>query len=127
VLRTQGQPTFVRLFPNDYHQAAAMAQLATELGCRALMVLHDDGVYGLTIAEGLRHAAVAAGMELAGYGHWHSSVAPFNGAAHPDGLTLRGVYSSDSAHALRERIRTLVAARVIAADGFLLPGVSPPC
>jgi ABC-type branched-subunit amino acid transport system substrate-binding protein len=61
----------VRLFPNDFHQAAALVQVAISLGVQRPFILHVDAPYGLAIYEGFGRAASAAGLNLSGVGSGH--------------------------------------------------------
>ena len=60
----------MRLFPNDFHQAAALAQVAAALELHRLAVLHDGAPYGLALAEGFRRAAGVADLSVSSYQAW---------------------------------------------------------
>jgi branched-chain amino acid transport system substrate-binding protein len=118
-----GRRTYVRLFPNDFHQAAALAQTAAVLGVRRAFVLHDGAPYGLAIAEGFRRAAPVAGLALAGVELWEGDVFERVEASEADGVVLCGVIGHRAQHLLREKVRRLgpnsASVKLLAPDGFL--------
>ena len=118
-----GPRTYVRLFPNDFHQAAALAQVAVALDVHRPFILHDDAPYGLAIAEGFRRAAAAAGLTVAGVSHWHADGLDRVAAASADAVLLCGVLDDHSHQLIRQKVSLLGpntgAVKLLAADGFL--------
>jgi branched-chain amino acid transport system substrate-binding protein len=66
-----GRRSYLRVFPTDDLQGAALAMLARERGRRAVFVL-DDGEpgYGELMADGFATAAGRLGLRVAGRAHW---------------------------------------------------------
>jgi branched-chain amino acid transport system substrate-binding protein len=117
-----GPRTFVRLFPNDFHQAAALVQLARSLGVQRPFVLHDDAPYGLAIYEGFRRAATAAGLELAGFGSWHRGGLEQVARVGADAVVLSGVLDEHAHRVISEKVRVLgpnTEVKLLGADAFV--------
>ena len=62
--RPSGDPTFVRLVPNDLLQARAAAQWAEELKFSSVAVASDGTPFGELLAEEFKRAAEAAGVQV---------------------------------------------------------------
>src|SRR5262245_8561496 len=102
-----GPRTYVRLFPNDFHQAAALVQVAMSLGVKRPFILNDEAPYGLAVSEGFSRAASAAGMHLAGVGAWHRDGLERVASAGADALVLCGVLDRHAHQVIRDKVRRL--------------------
>ncbi len=72
-LYPDGRRTFLRVFPTDAHQAAALALLARSLGRAPVYVLDDgDDAYGRVLAAQFARSARAEGLPLAGHASWNA-------------------------------------------------------
>ena len=72
-LYPDGRRTFLRVFPTDSHQAAALALLARRLGRTPVFVLDDgDNEYGRVLAAQFARSARALGLPLAGRSSWNA-------------------------------------------------------
>ena len=65
-----GTRNYVRIFPADHAQAAALAVLADELALESVYLLHDGPEYGQAMATMFRKAAGSLGLEIAGSRRW---------------------------------------------------------
>ena len=120
---SHGPRTYVRLFPNDFHQAAALAQVAVSLDIRRPFILHDTTPYGLALAEGFRRAASAAGLAVAGVGNWRAGGLQQVAVASADAVLLCGAVDDVAHQLIRDKVSRLGpnagAVKLLAADGFL--------
>ena len=74
-----GRRNYVRVFPTDDLQGAALALLARRQGHRRVYVL-DDGEpgYGVLLANGFEQAARRLGLTVAGRGSWDPSASEYD-------------------------------------------------
>jgi branched-chain amino acid transport system substrate-binding protein len=149
-----GRRAYLRVFPNDHHQAAAIAQLLAAGGVTAPYVLHDGEAYGRSIAEALVRTAPVAGLRLAGLQIWNDEEDDAEtalgriGVSRADALVLCGVPHTGTRELVTRKLellgpndgRVLVVgtdafteiADLPAADGMrvvapgLRPGAFPP-
>jgi branched-chain amino acid transport system substrate-binding protein len=123
-----GRPTFLRVFPNDLHQGAAIVQHARELGARSLFALLDGEIYGRSIAAGVTRAAPAAGVAVTGLEAWdpeagdHVALLERVVASGAEAVVLAGVLEDDGAGLLRDAATVMASRRlpILAGDGFLI-------
>jgi DNA-binding SARP family transcriptional activator/ABC-type branched-subunit amino acid transport system substrate-binding protein len=70
-LYPSGRRNFLRVYPADDHQVAALAQLAKRLGRAPVYVLDDgDDEYGRLFADQFEHSAEALGLPIAARASW---------------------------------------------------------
>ena len=122
-----GMRNYLRVYPPTDAQAAALAQLAQELGLRRVFVLEDQasGSYGYDLAELFEQAAGQLGVGLAGRRRWDAEAESYRvvaqrvAAADPDGVLLSG-YVYSNAGRLIEDLRAELGPDVVllAPDGF---------
>ena len=122
-----GRRNFLRVYPTDEHQVAALAMLAKRLGRAPVYVLDDgDDEYGRLFATQFERSARALDLQVAGRGSWNPAarsqlrlaerVARTRAAA----VFLGGRLDTGGAavvRALRERLGDRVV--LLAPDGFL--------
>jgi ABC-type branched-subunit amino acid transport system substrate-binding protein len=117
-----GPRTYVRLFPSDFHQAAALVQVGMSLGVRRPFILHDDHPYGVAIYQAFSRAALAAGLKLGGVAAWHGDGLEQVVRASADALVLCGLFDGHAHQLIHEKVRRLGPnneVKLLGADGFL--------
>jgi branched-chain amino acid transport system substrate-binding protein len=117
---------FLRVFPTDQHQVAALALLAKRLGRAPVYVLDDgDEPYGVLFADQFERSARALGIPIAGRATWNPGRRSQRGLAErvararPEAVFLGGRVDSGGpavVRALRRRLGGDVA--LLAPDGF---------
>jgi YVTN family beta-propeller protein len=122
-----GVRNFLRVYPPDDAQAAALAELARDVGLRRVFVLEDasPGGYAYDFAELFEQAAGGLGVEIAGRRRWDAQAESYRvlaqqvAAANPDAVLLSG-YVYSNAGRLVEDLRTALGPDVplLAPDGF---------
>ena len=125
-LYPSGRRNFLRVFPADDHQVAALALLAKRLGATPVYVLDDgDDEYGRLFAGQFERSARALGLPLAGQATWRPGAARYDALAErvarasPGAVFLGGRLDTSGAavlEALRDRLGGRVA--MLAPDGF---------
>ena len=119
---THGPRTYVRLFPNDFHQAAALVQVAQSLGVRRPFVVHDNAPYGLALSVGFSRAAVSAGLHLAGSESGSTDALDHVARHDADALVWCGVLDPQFRALIEEKPRRFGAndeLKLLGADGLL--------
>jgi DNA-binding SARP family transcriptional activator/ABC-type branched-subunit amino acid transport system substrate-binding protein len=114
-----GRRTFLRVFPTDEHQIAALALLAKRLGRPRVYVLDDgDDEYGRIAAAQFERSARAIGLAVVGRGSWdparrsQRAVAQRVASARPQAVFVGGRLDTGAAkvvQALRDRLGASVA------------------
>ena len=66
--RPTGRVNFTRVVPADDFQAARSAEWANEMGVKKVYILHDNEVYGKSIADFFRDRCRELKMEVIGFG-----------------------------------------------------------
>ena len=117
---------FLRVFPTDQHQVAALALLAKRLGREPVYVLDDgDDEYGRLFADQFERSARALGLPVAGRASWNpalrsqQALAERVARARPQAVFLGGRVDTGGpavVRALRRRLGDHVA--LLAPDGF---------
>lgn len=117
---------FLRVFPTDQHQVAALGLLAKRLGRTRIYVLDDgDGEYGRLAADQFVRSARSLGLRIAGRARWspgsgsQRALAEHVARARPQAVFLGGRVESGGpavVRALRSRLGDRVA--LLAPDGF---------
>jgi branched-chain amino acid transport system substrate-binding protein len=121
-----GERTFLRVFPTDGHQVAALALLAQRLARAPVFVLDDgEDEYGRVLAAQFERSARALGLPVAGRASWSAGArtqAPLAERVARSGaraVFLGGLLDTGGpavVRALRERLEPDVA--LLAPDGF---------
>jgi ABC-type branched-subunit amino acid transport system substrate-binding protein len=124
-----GRPAFVRVFPNDHHQAAAICQLLASGGRTTPYVLHDGEPYGRSIADALVRTAAVSGLGLAGLEVWSRDRENAEAALRrvtvsgADALILAGVPVDGTAELVEAKLELLGphdgGVPLVAADAFV--------
>jgi hypothetical protein len=127
LLYPTGQRNYLRVYPTDDMQAAALATLARDtLGARTVYVVHDgEDAYGEIVAAYMRRAAANAGLDLAGTARWDPQAKTYDdlagkvAAAGPDAVLVSGLLDSNGA-AVVSAIRAALGPDVpiLVPDGF---------
>ncbi len=122
-----GKRTFVRLFPNDYHESVALVELVAGSNLERPCVLHDGEVYGRAVAEGFQRAAPVAGVRIVGSESWRDvpEVSGRLAAAGADSLVMCGAKGNHSVRLLLEAAGALGGAHLFCADAFMARSLSP--
>ncbi len=121
-----GRRNYLRVFPTDDLQGAALALLARDRGRRRVFVL-DDGEpgYGVLMATGFATAARRLGLRVTGRATWdphassYAALADRVAAARPQAVFVGGLLDSNAAQvirALRKRLGSGVD--LLAPDGL---------
>ena len=123
-----GQRNFLRVFPADDHQVAALALLAKRLRRAPVYVLDDgDDEYGRLFASQFEHSASALGLPIAGRASWipgareYGRLAARVARSRPRAVFLGGQLDTSGAavvRALRDQLGDRVA--------ILVPSAFPP-
>ena len=125
-LYPSGERNFVRIATADHVAAAALVQLADELGSTRVFVLWDrDDPNLVGFPAGMRTAVAGRGLRLAGAVGWNPDARSFDGLAReiastrPDAVLLAGA-APPRAGALIRRLRARLGRgpALIASDGF---------
>jgi branched-chain amino acid transport system substrate-binding protein len=121
-----GRRNFLRVFPTDEHQIAALALLAKRLRRAPIYVLDDgDDEYGRLVAAQFERSARALGLPIAGRASWNPGarsqhrLAERVARARPQAVFLGGMLDSggpEVVRALRDQLGDRVA--ILAPDGF---------
>jgi branched-chain amino acid transport system substrate-binding protein len=119
-----GRRSFLRVYPTDDLQGAALAELARDRGRRRAFVL-DDGEpgYGRLMATGFRHAAQRLGLEIAGRATWdpgarsYAALARRVAASGADAVFVGGLLDSNAAAVIRA-VRAETDADVLGPEGL---------
>jgi DNA-binding SARP family transcriptional activator/ABC-type branched-subunit amino acid transport system substrate-binding protein len=121
-----GRRTFLRVFPTDEHQIAALALLAKRLGRPRVYVLDDgDDEYGRLAATQFQRSARALGLAVVGRASWDQAkrsqrtIAERVAGARPQAVFVGGRLDTGAAaivKALRDRLGGDLA--VLAPDGL---------
>ena len=121
---TTGKRTFVRVAPKDTVQGAALATLMKEDGCRKLQVLDDKEVYGAGLAQNVRSAAEALGLEIADHQSIDKTAANFRSLAARgadagvDCMVYAGITANNAVQLFKDFAAAVPDARLYGADGI---------
>ena len=121
-----GRRNYVRVFPTDDLQGAALALLARDAGRRRVFVLTDGQPgYGALMALGFETAAGRLGLTIAGKATWdpgakgYAALADRVAAARPAAVFLGGLLDTNGARVARDlRARLGPSVALLAPDGF---------
>lgn len=120
-----GVRNYVRIYPSDDLQGAAMAEFARRQGLKRVYVVDDNG-YGKTTTASFRRAAQHLGVRIAGSSSWDPGAADYGRLAERiarskvDGVYASGLIDSNGGaviRAMRQRLGMRVA--ILASNGFL--------
>jgi branched-chain amino acid transport system substrate-binding protein len=121
-----GERNYLRVYPTDDLQGAALALLARERGRSRVFVL-DDGEpgYGALMAAGFATAARRVGLEIAGRARWTPAAARYGrlatrvAASRPQAVFVGGLLDSGAARVVRALRRELGSGvDLLAPDGL---------
>ena len=121
-----GRRNYVRVFPTDDLQGAALALLARDAGRKRVFVLTDGNPgYGALMALGFETAAGRLGLTIAGKAAWdpgakaYAALADRVAAARPAAVFLGGLLDTNGARVARDlRARLGPSVALLAPDGF---------
>lgn len=126
LLYPTGRRNYLRVFPTDDLQGAALALLARDRGRKDVYVL-DDGEpgYGLLLASGFAVAAQRLGLELAGRATWDPQARSYDqlarriAASEADAVFVGGLLDTNAAQVIRDlRARLPASVDVLGPDGL---------
>ena len=121
-----GRRNYVRVYPTDDLQGAALALFARDRGHRRVVVL-DDGEpgYGVLMARGFETAARRLGLTIAGRARWRPTARGYAGladrvaGARPGAVFLGGLLDTNGARVVRAlRARLGPSVDLLLPDGF---------
>jgi DNA-binding SARP family transcriptional activator/ABC-type branched-subunit amino acid transport system substrate-binding protein len=121
-----GTRNYVRVFPTDDIQAAALAVFARSLG-RTRVALVDDGdpTYGAALASAFERAARRLGLDIVVRAHWAPEARSYRGLAarvartRADVVVLSGLLDNNGAKVVGDlRVRLGRQVPLLATDGF---------
>jgi branched-chain amino acid transport system substrate-binding protein len=118
-----GRRTFVRVAPKDTVQGGALATLMHEDGCRRVQIINDREVYGSGLAENIRTAAEALGLEIAGNQAMDKTAANYRSlaaqaaSAGVDCMVYAGITANNAAQLFKDFAAAVPDARLYGADG----------
>jgi branched-chain amino acid transport system substrate-binding protein len=121
-----GRRNYVRVFPTDDYEAAALAQLARQLGARRVAVLHDgDRFFSLPLVESFEFAARKLGLRVLSVRRWDPHAGSYKGLARriargrPEAVYLSGILDNNGGQLVRD-LRAVLGPRVelLGSSGF---------
>jgi branched-chain amino acid transport system substrate-binding protein len=121
-----GRRNYVRVFPTDDYEAAAVAQLARQLGDRRVMVLHDgDRFFSLPLVESFEFAARKLGLRVLSTRQWDPHARSYKGLAHqiarahPEAVYLSGILDNNGGRVVQD-LRAVLGPEVdiLGSSGF---------
>jgi branched-chain amino acid transport system substrate-binding protein len=120
-----GRRNYVRVFPTDDLQGAALAMLARDLGHRRVFVLDDgDPMWGVLMADGFETAARRLGLDVIQRATWDPrrrqirDLAERVARAEPDAVFLGGILDNNGARVVRDLRATLDRTDILVTDGL---------
>jgi branched-chain amino acid transport system substrate-binding protein len=121
-----GRRSYVRVYPTDDLQGAALALLARDRGHRRVYVLDDgDPGYGTLMATGFQTAARRLGLAVAGRESWDPQATDFGelaqrvARARPSAVFVGGLLDTNAARVVRAlRAQLPRPVDILAPDGF---------
>ncbi|MEJ7569602.1 MAG: BTAD domain-containing putative transcriptional regulator [Gaiellaceae bacterium] len=126
LLYPTGRRNYLRVFPTDDLQGAALALLARDRGRNAVFVL-DDGEpgYGVLMATGFTTAARRLGLEVAGRATWNPGASSYDALARrvadsgAGAVFVGGLLDTNSARVIRDlRARLPASVDLLGPDGL---------
>jgi len=121
-----GHRNYVRVFPTDDVQMAALALTIERLAQRRVALLDDGEVgYGALLASGFEQAARRRGLDVVFHESWDPGAHSYRGLvqavrrARPDAVVLSGLLDTNGGQVVRE-LRSQLGPKVtlLAPDGF---------
>jgi branched-chain amino acid transport system substrate-binding protein len=123
-----GKRNYTRTVANDAFQGAAIAEFLQEKGVTKLYILNDKEAYGLGIAENVRGAAEALGIEVVGFEAWDPKASSYEALfnkvkqAGADGVFLGGLIDENGGQVIRDKVAVLGPNTPTADEGVVLIG-----
>ena len=114
----------MRVAPKNTVQGAALAKLMHEDGCRKLQILDDKEVYGAGLAQNVRSAAEALGLEIADHQSIDKTAANFRSLAARgadagvDCMVYAGITANNAVQLFKDFAAAVPDARLYGADGI---------
>ncbi len=126
-----GRRNFVRIYPADDLQAAALAQLARDRGRRRVFVLDDGEVgYSTALAYGFANASRRLGLDVAGRETWNPAARDYERLAErvarsgAEAVFVSGLIFNNGGRVIRElRARLGEGVDLMGPDGLAPPAV----
>jgi branched-chain amino acid transport system substrate-binding protein len=121
-----GRRNYVRVFPTDDYESAALAQLARQLGARRVALLYDgDRFFSMPLVESFEYAAHKLGLRVLGARRWnpharsYKSLAREIARARPEAVYLSGILDNNGGQVVRD-LRAVLGPHValLGSDGF---------
>ena len=125
-LYPSGRRSYVRVYPTDDYQGAALALLARDRGRKRVFVLDDGEVgYGVLMATGFETAARRLGLEVAGRATWDPTAKSYAalvsrvGRSGATAVFVGGLLDSNGPQVVKElRARLGSSVDILAPDGL---------
>jgi branched-chain amino acid transport system substrate-binding protein len=121
-----GARNYTRTVANDAFQGAAVAEFAQEKGVTSLYILNDKEAYGLGVAENVRGAAEALGIEIAGFEAWDPKASSYEALFNKvqqsgaNGVFLGGLIDENGGQVIRDKVAVLGPNAATADEGVVL-------
>jgi branched-chain amino acid transport system substrate-binding protein len=121
-----GKRNYVRVYPTDDYQGAALALLAKQLGVRRVAALYDgDRFFSLPLVDSFRAAAHALGVRATSVQPWNPNDRSYRSLAErikrerPQAVFLAGILDANGGQVVRD-LRAVLGPRVplLGTDGF---------
>jgi DNA-binding SARP family transcriptional activator/ABC-type branched-subunit amino acid transport system substrate-binding protein len=125
-----GRRNFVRIYPADDLQGAALAELARDRGRHRVFMLEDGDPYSLSVADGFAAAAPRLGLEVAGRKTWNQKARNYRRLAErvarsgADAVFVSGLIVTNAGQVIRDLRRRLgTGVDLLAPDGVAPPAL----
>lgn len=121
-----GTRNYTRTVANDAFQGAAIAEFLQEKGVTSLYILNDKEAYGLGVAENVRGAAQALGIEVAGFEAWDPKASSYEALFNKvkqtgaNGVFLGGLIDENGGQVIRDKVSVLGPNTATADEGVVL-------
>ena len=123
-----GIRSYFRVTEHDTYQAIAIAQLLRSERRHRVYLLHDREAYGLGVANEVRRAVHALGLQVVGFEGWNPLAGNYEalmrriGSSGADAVVLGGLIDENGDRVIRDKVSTLGpndgTVRLYASDGF---------
>jgi branched-chain amino acid transport system substrate-binding protein len=127
-----GERNYLRIVPKDTIQAAALATLMKEDGCKKAYILNDKEVYGAGLARNIEGSAKDIGLDVAGNEgidpkapNFRSQAATMKSAG-VDCFVFSGITANGAVQLFKDVAAALPDAKLYGPDGVAESGFSDP-
>ena len=121
-----GKRNYTRVVANDAFQGAAIAEFLQDKGVTQLYILNDKEAYGLGVAENVRGAAEALGIEVVGFEAWDPKASSYEALFNKvkqsgaNGVFLGGLIDENGGQVIRDKVAVLGPNGATADEGVVL-------